>query len=325
MPLMPGIERALLRRLHVGGAQEPQELAAALGVDHGALVEAIEHLRQAGFGLEETAAGLAWTQDPLDLDADAIAARMEPSQIGCGLSVYRETDSTNNLALSAASRPSAHGTLFFAESQRQGRGRRGRSWHSAPGLGLWFSVALHLPVMPAPGLLSAWPAVALAEAFGPLLGVEVGIKWPNDLVVNDRKLGGILVEQRGPAVAVGVGINLLHAPGDFHPDLAPFATSARQVARGPLPSRQEIASRLITAMDNRFPAVRESPSRLVAAAALRSSLLGRSIWFETGGERRAGLAKAFDSAYGLIVELKGGETLTLYYGEVTCRPVVALF
>ncbi len=113
--------------------------------------------------------------------------------------------STNDLALDCRK----DGAIFVADAQTAGRGRHGNAWHSAPGLGLWFSVALKGSSR---GLMFA-ASLAVREAVQPR--AELALKWPNDLLCAGRKVCGILVEHREAWSAVGVGINVHHRPEDF--------------------------------------------------------------------------------------------------------------
>jgi len=126
-----------------------------------------------------------------------------------------EVGSTNDEAL----RDGGDGTVIVAERQRAGRGRHGRAWHSAPGLGLWMSVAFTRPV---PGLPFG-AALALRDALTTF--TPVSIKWPNDILAGGRKLSGMLLESREGRTALGIGINVLHGRDDLPPDLRDLATS----------------------------------------------------------------------------------------------------
>jgi BirA family biotin operon repressor/biotin-[acetyl-CoA-carboxylase] ligase len=125
------------------------------------------------------------------------------------LVVVAETGSTNADVAEAARAGAAEGLVVVAEHQRAGRGRAGRRWSSPPRAGLAASVLLR-PGVPATrwGWLPLLTGVALAESVGRIAGVPVRLKWPNDLLVDDRKCGGILAEAVGEAVVVGIGLNV---------------------------------------------------------------------------------------------------------------------
>ena len=139
------------------------------------------------------------------------------------------TDSTNNDALEAARSGRAGGSVYFADEQRAGRGRGDHAWHSAAGEGLYVSVLLR-PQIPAARLplLPLAAGLAAADAIRERLGLEVDLRWPNDLLIGARKAGGILVEAQsedsGVAFAVvGIGINVHQR--SFDPDLSTAGTS----------------------------------------------------------------------------------------------------
>src|SRR5688572_1154875 len=121
---------------------------------------------------------------------------------------FAELDSTNRLAADLARAGAPDGVVVGADHQTAGRGRRGRTWESRPGASLLVSVILR----PAPALVTLAAGVAAAEACEAVAGVEVGLKWPNDLLVDGAKVGGILSELVAGAAVVGLGVNLAWAP-----------------------------------------------------------------------------------------------------------------
>src|SRR5690606_21943636 len=134
-----------------------------------------------------------------------------------------EVGSTNDFARTLATDAAPAGTVVLAERQLSGRGRSGRPWASPPGLGVYLSFVAR----PDPAVLPTYPlsaALAVAQALDRWTAGTVKVKWPNDLLLGNRKFGGILCEASwagstlGHAI-VGVGLNVLHTPGDFPPDL----------------------------------------------------------------------------------------------------------
>ena len=121
---------------------------------------------------------------------------------------FAEVDSTNRLAADLARAGAPDGVVVGADHQTAGRGRRGRTWDSRPGASLLVSVILR----PAPALVTLAAGVAAAEACEAVAGVRVGLKWPNDLLLDGAKLGGVLCELVGDAAVVGLGMNLAWAP-----------------------------------------------------------------------------------------------------------------
>src|ERR1019366_3193428 len=125
-------------------------------------------------------------------------------------------DSTNSLALSLAHDPTQNGLVVIAHAQSAGRGQYGRSWHAPPGSSVLLSVLLFSPpTLRRPSLLTAWAAVSVCEAILKLADLDAQIKWPNDVLVQGKKVCGILIEQRTIthadfplATVVGIGLNV---------------------------------------------------------------------------------------------------------------------
>lgn len=139
--------------------------------------------------------------------------------VGSWVCFYDKADSTQ--ALARAQR--LDGAVFVADTQRAGRGCHGRPWHSAPGLGLWFSVSLAGP----PAGLTWAGALAVRDAAWPAARLDV--KWPNDLLLGGRKVAGVLVEHKDGWNALGIGVNVLHGEADFPEALRAEAGSLQQL------------------------------------------------------------------------------------------------
>ena len=185
----------------------------------------------------------------LRLDPDRLRAALSPSaMVGREIIVFEETDSTNDLARRAGDDRIAEGLVIFAETQRAGRGTRGRRWMSPPYRGLWFSVLLRPTAVP----VTRWPeltfcaALAVAETAEHATGRSARIKWPNDVLLDGRKVAGILVEchhQQGPGfVVVGIGLNVLQRCEDFAPDLRDRAASLAMMSRDAVPIDRELVA-----------------------------------------------------------------------------------
>lgn len=181
--------------------------------------------------------------------------------------VVTEIPSTNDELLYRGEAGAPEGTLLFAESQTAGRGQFQRSWSSASGLGLWFSLLLRLEINDTTvPLLSAFPAVSLVETLQ-ALEISAGIKAPNDVLIGGRKVAGILVETRpgrNPFAVIGIGLNVNHSPKDFPEELKDRATSLALVA-GSRFNRTAVASTLIAELRKAEHLMLESPETLLSA------------------------------------------------------------
>jgi BirA family transcriptional regulator, biotin operon repressor / biotin---[acetyl-CoA-carboxylase] ligase len=211
----------------------------------------------------------------------------------------RETGSTNDRARDLAAAGAPHGTLVTAAAQSAGRGRQGRAWSAPPGHALLMSLVLR----DAHPLLPLAAAVAVAEA----IGDDARIKWPNDVLLSDRKVAGILAEgrpQEGWAV-LGIGVNVAVRVDDLPPDLhATAATLGRE------PAEVEPFLALLLAALTRSLTL--PPTELLDAWRARDALLGRQISWSAG----SGTAAGIDGEGRLVVELPDGGRTALDAGEV---------
>lgn len=225
------------------------------------------------------------------------------------------TSSTNTDAMAAARNGAPHGSVFFADEQRAGRGRGDHAWHSAAGEGLYVSVLMRpelspvfLPLMP----LSA--GLAAADAIRTATGLDVDLRWPNDLLIGPRKTGGILVEAQSESnaiafIVVGIGINVHQR--DFQSGLATPATSLDLELGhvfGQRTSRQVLLIRLLKSLEREAgrlldPAARaEIPTRVEAAS---SWVRGRQVEVH-GPQEYTGTTEGLDEHGFLLVRTADG-------------------
>ena len=177
-----------------------------------------------------------------DLTADTIRSHLRTRVVGCSLHVLDETPSTNSAASALAQEGAPDGTVVVADSQTAGRGRLGRPWFSPPGCNLYCSIILRRPcdAQALPAWLAWIPLTAGMAAVRTIRRTSLlrpMLKWPNDLLLNDRKIGGVLCERVGsrgsdPCVVVGIGINVnadLHSfPSELRAQVASLASEAAQ-------------------------------------------------------------------------------------------------
>lgn len=233
--------------------------------------------------------------------------RLEHACASCGLLrrcvVLEETPSTQD---AIETREAGAGTFVTAWRQTAGRGRFGRSWADTAEAGV--AVTFVVDAQPSERLALA-AAVAAAQACESALGSSVGIKWPNDVVVDARKVAGVLIERRGAVAAVGIGINVLQH--EFPEDLAMRATSLALVAhaRGEAPrlqrlDRLEVLVELVHALD---AALCASDETLVGAFLARDALRGTRALFATPDGPVEGEVRSVDPMRGLVVRTERGE------------------
>lgn len=197
---------------------------------------------------------------------------------------FDEVDSTNRVAADLARAGAGDGIVVVARHQTAGRGRRGRAWEAPPGASLLVSVLLR----PAPALVTLAAGVAAAEACEAVAGAEVGLKWPNDLLVGEAKVGGILSELVGDAAVVGLGVNLAWAP-----------TGAARLGAGV--DADELLAAYLAGLSP------PSPADVLARYRARCATLGRRVRVELPTGAIEGVAAGVDGAGRLLV---GGRVVT---------------
>jgi len=192
---------------------------------------------------------------------DAFAACLPGGRLAGPVLAFSRVDSTQLVARQLAAAGTPEGTLVLADHQAAGRGQRGRTWLAPAGSALLFSLVLRPPLPP-----SRWPALtiaaatAVAEAVTEATGVAARVKWPNDVLVGERKLAGILAEGVvGPAcfVVLGIGVNVGQGPDDWPPELRGRAVSLAELGV-PL-GREAVLAALLARLAGRYQAFLDAP------------------------------------------------------------------
>ncbi|HDS74391.1 MAG TPA: biotin--[acetyl-CoA-carboxylase] ligase [Firmicutes bacterium] len=262
--------------------------------------------------------------DPLTVDA--VEGYLATRWLGRPCHSFGTVSSTMDVARRLAGGGAPVGTMVVADAQTTGRGRQGRRWSSASGLGLW--VSLIFPDDIASGVLAHVLACGVAEGIERCGAEGVAVKWPNDVLVAEtntldaasknqptmwpdavvrsaRKIAGILVERTGSArySVVGIGVNVWHGMTDFPQDLADTATSVALCTGNPI-SRARLLAEVLGVMERRIDAVRSGIS-LVDEWRRRSLVLGRLVCVERGDDRLIGRAAEIQPDGSLVVTVDG--------------------
>jgi BirA family biotin operon repressor/biotin-[acetyl-CoA-carboxylase] ligase len=211
----------------------------------------------------------------------------------------------------------APGVLVIADEQTTGRGRIGRTWRSLPGRQLEFSLLLR-PNFP-PHFLVMASAVAVAEAIEAVAGIPAGIKWPNDIEVDDRKVTGILIETIGDIAVLGIGVNVNGSlAGD--PLLAPTAITLADAAGREI-SRELLFIDLLRRFDVRYADLSSNgdAARVALHASWRERLvtLGRRISVRQGESTLSGIAEDVDTSGALLLCRDDGTRVLVHWGDVS--------
>ena len=241
------------------------------------------------------------------LDVDWCQAQLHTQLVGRRLLYYPQVTSTNDDALRRADAGDPEGTVVVAETQTAGRGRRGRRWHDEPGQCLLVSVLLRPTAEPARlPILSLGVAAAAAELLNSTYGLPAETRWPNDLVIGGRKAGGLLLERRGQAVVVGLGLNVNGQPESLQAH-ADRPVTTLEAERGQPLSREEVLVGLLAKIEDVYGQFRGGDSVGVVGRYRRfESLLGQRVWATVGTEQVCGTAIAISDLGALIVETAEG-------------------
>jgi BirA family transcriptional regulator, biotin operon repressor / biotin---[acetyl-CoA-carboxylase] ligase len=231
------------------------------------------------------------------------------------LHYFGTTASTMTEAARLAALGAPHGTVVLAEEQTAGIGRLGRSWHSEAELGIYCSMLLRLPVEPGTlPVINLLLGLATAEAIEKSTHVACDLRWPNDVLINERKVAGILAQLIDNCVIAGLGINVNQT--SFPPDLRTPATSVRMESGGHVQSRDDIVVHLIESVDAFSSMLKtEGPECIVRAFTSASSYaLDRRVLIEEDGRR--GVTAGLDENGFLLVRFDNGRMERIATGGV---------
>jgi len=242
------------------------------------------------------------------LDPDRITTNLKTQRIGRAVVVHDQTSSTNDVAAAYAGNPANDGLVVFAEEQTVGRGRTGATWYSKHGDSLLFSVLLMGgPVQSE--LLSLAVAVGVAEALGQIGNHTAQIKWPNDIMLAGRKLGGILVESRqtvsGTTHIIGIGVNCHQDRQAFEPELHEIATSI-DINTGTRCDRTTLARRILASLDYWLGEAQSNRPLVIETWNRLSTQRGQRVTVAYNRRTFTGNCIGVDPENGLILQLDRG-------------------
>lgn len=254
-----------------------------------------------------------------DLSTRIIVQGLRTQVVGANVSYFASLPSTQDEA-AAVEDDDPEGAVFITDEQTSGRGRNGRHWDAPPGAGLLLSVQLR-PSVAVCALLGMIASLAACRAIEQTTGLAVAIKWPNDLLVNNRKVGGVLVEtefygEDPHFTALGVGINV-NWDGIDIPD-APYPVSSLSKELGQAVSRNQLAIALLNELDRLYLAAGQGESPYDDWKALVATL-GTKVRVLTPG-RFDGTAVDVSADGALVVRAENGDERTFYAGDVTLHP-----
>ncbi len=305
-----------------------EELSDRLAVSRTAIWKRIGSLKKEGFNIEaSTKKGYRLVQSEDLYGKISIQSMVTTNILGRNLKFYHEVDSTSNVLKKLAADNAPEGTVVISDIQTAGRGRRGRTWMSAPGLGIWMSVLLKPNLHPSQvQTLTLASSVAVIRALESL-DIEIpGIKWPNDILIGGKKVCGILTELSAEAekvewVVIGIGLNVNHDHDDFPNNIKDIATSLRLSGRTQEPfNRSEIAAGIINELEAVYMEFLEKgPGWVAEEWKKRNVTLGKRV--ELVSQTGVTEAEAVDITPDgrLIVRYDDGRNGEVLSGEISLR------
>ena len=264
-------------------------------------------------------------KDYLSINKDEFVRCLETKVLGHAvLEIHETVDSTSFRARKLAAAGAAEGSLVLAETQTAGRGRLGRAWHSPPGKNVYFSLILR-PILPPEQiqLITLTAGLSAAEALTGIIGRSPDLKWPNDLLLDQKKIIGILAELElispgAPYVVLGMGLNVNAGIDDIPPDLRDKAGSLF-MATGEKYDRSLVLARLLSSLEKYYHLLIQGQAhRIIELYRRACNTLGTRVRVSSGPRVTTGLAVDVDDNGGLMVRPDGSdEVVVLNAGEVS--------
>jgi len=305
-----------------------QELCAHFDVSRNAIWKTINQLREDGYQIEAVSnKGYKLTENPDILSEAEISSRLTTKWVARNLVYYAETDSTNIRIRHLSEEGAEEGTLAVADVQNAGRGRRGRSWVTPAGEAIMMSILLKPTISPdtAP-MLTLVMALAVCKAIEEVTGLDAYIKWPNDIVVNGKKVCGILTEMNMEYdyirdVVIGVGINTNQPSKEsFNEEYREHASSLR-MENGSIVNRASLIATCMEKFETYYEAfIKAGNLELIKDEyALHLINTGKTVRVLDPKGAFEGIARGITELGELIVELEDGSETLVYAGEVSVR------
>ncbi|WP_405117828.1 biotin--[acetyl-CoA-carboxylase] ligase [Paenibacillus sp. FSL H8-0317] len=303
-----------------------EEISRNLSISRTAVWKHVNKLRDMGYEFEAVSRkGYRLVTKPDSIDATALQLALDTTVFGRKAVLLTSTLSTQGDVLKLAEQGQAEGAVVIAEEQTGGRGRFGRQWFSPPGKGIWMSVLLRpdLPLQHTPQL-TLLTGVAVCRAVRACSGADAGIKWPNDLLIDGRKVCGILLESTVEDHEVryciaGIGVDVNFDPEDYPEDLKTIATSLKMETGQPV-DRTKLTAAILTELEQLYYLYQKEGFGVISALweALSVSM-NREITVTNPHGVIEGKAIGLDPSGALIVEKHDGEHTLIISGEISWK------
>jgi BirA family biotin operon repressor/biotin-[acetyl-CoA-carboxylase] ligase len=300
-----------------------EEICRSLGVSRTAIWKQIGQLRELGYTVEAVRSrGYRLLSPPDRLLPGEVSRGLDTRRIGREVVYFEITDSTNAQARRLAEEGAPEGTVVIADQQTAGRGRLGRFWLSPPGVNLYLSIILRPSFPPRDATsMTFLSAVAVANAVVAVGPFTPQLKWPNDVLLDGRKVAGLLNEMNAETeqvhyLVLGVGVNLNMAATEFPSDLRTPATSLF-AAGGVEVSRRDFTQTLLRQLDALYEQyLRQGFAPIRAAWEQHCNMVGRMVEVDSPPKRYVGCVSGIDESGALLVDLPGGVRERVLAGDV---------
>lgn len=312
---------------NIGEFVSGEEISDHLGVTRAAVWKHVDQIREEGYIVESVSRrGYRLVDIPDKIDEIVIKQRLSTEILGSKIVSVNSTESTNTLAKELASEGCEEGTVIIADEQIGGKGRMGRSWVSPPKKGIWMSIILKPRIAPAKApLITSMAAIAVARAIEIVTGLKPAIKWPNDILIDDKKVCGILTEMQGDMdaihyVVVGIGINVNLDMEDFPQEIEDRATSLK-IESGEFISRAKIIREVLKELEEvyaQYVKTGDSES-IISEIEANSATIGKRIRVTGVNINIEGVAVDIADDGALMVMLDDGQMRKIMSGDVSVR------
>lgn len=315
-----------LLRTHQEAPLSGEEIAHTLGVSRTAVWKKIQVLKKEGYQIEAVnKKGYLLTGVSEKVLPEEILGRLKTKKIGQNV-IYRESvTSTNELCKQVATQGAPDGTVCVAEEQTGGKGRLSRGWLSPKGKGVWFSVLLKPTFLPQEASkCTLLAAVAVVQAVNSFKGVHASIKWPNDILLNGKKMVGILTEMSAEFghinyIVIGIGINVSVLSDDVPIEFRDSTISLNMVAEEKV-DRVELLVRVLANLEKLYDGVLKNGfASVLQLWKKHTSTLGKEVKVIAPNETYLGKALDIDEEGLLIVEKEDGTLVKVLAGDVSIR------
>lgn len=321
------LKTKILRMLKTSdGYVSGQVLCDTFGVSRTAVWKVIHQLKEEGYEIEAASKkGYCMIGVPDILSKEEIESQMETKWAGRIAAYFDEVDSTNTKAKFLAEEGAVHGTLVVAEQQNAGKGRRGRSWNSQKGSGIWMTLILKPDILPqSASMITLIAALAIAKSVKKQYALDAKIKWPNDIVVNGKKICGILTEMSSDMesinhIVIGIGINA--NTKTFPEDIQDRATSISIEKENEIINRSSLIADIMKEMEGLLDIFFEKENLAFMKEEYESYLINidRKVRILEPKSEYTGISLGIGNNGDLIVKLEDGTIKEVMSGEVSVR------